>query len=323
MKVTALARIPVIAALLTPYCLGLSQGVGQVLEGKVIPTKLAVKDLPEKFYPVKISTNSNSITDFVMMMAIGTRGIMTDPNMIGLSWTDGSTTTIEGGKYLVTYQLDTSGTTGTTFPPEAIAPPSLKLVLVKTDSITTFAMEPSITRNDLMNLVPQDAPMPGEAAPTAPPPAPVGSYQAGPIPATAKTQALNNMKQLALGAMIYTADWDDVMPWPQSTAGIQEVTAPYLKNDSLWTSLNPNGGKILFNMALGGVSLVDVPDPANTVLYYDSNAWPGGQRLVGFTDGHCKFVTEPVWRDIKKTLTARYKKTAKKPLPRNLGLDRL
>lgn len=85
--------------------------------------------------------------------------------------------------------------------------------------------------------------------------------------------AISNAKQVALAALIYATDHDDVLP---SNLGI-ELLEPYAKNGSIFDG---------FVFVYGGGNLSKVADPANTVLGYSEG--PGG-RAVAYLDGHVKW----------------------------------
>jgi hypothetical protein len=116
-----------------------------------------------------------------------------------------------------------------------------------------------------------------------------------PNPAAAITRTLSNAKQVAVGMMLYSNDYDDLFPHAQSTAQAQEEVYPYLKNASLWKSDNPNGGRLLYNTTLSGVSQTQLPFPAETLLIWDEMPWPDGRRVVAYADGHAKIVTADEW----------------------------
>lgn len=325
MKVLPLTRIPVVLSLLAPYTLTFGQGVRQLLEGNSSPRQtLAIKDLPEAYKAVRIQSGSpDTVSTMTQLFAfgMGANPAAAMLQMGDVSWTDGSTVQLDGSPFLVTYKLD--------LPPKAISKmmvpggasgsdssaPTLKLVLVRVSAVSSLSMEPSITKESLLHAMEPILEGPADVIP-----APAAQAVGAPRSASAQTEALNNVKQCALGTMMYVADYDDVYPWPQSTRAVHEVVRPYLKNDNIWNSLNPKGGQILFNMALGGVSSQDIPSPAETVLYYDSMAWPDGRRVVAYADGHAKLIKETDWQVLKKTLGLKLKKTAKKPLPASLGL---
>lgn len=111
-----------------------------------------------------------------------------------------------------------------------------------------------------------------------------------------QTAGLSNVKQVALGVIIYSGDSDDVYPFANSTAEAQKVISPYLKNDSLWKS--PNGGRILYNTALSGTSATALEAPAETLLVWEEKPYPDGKRAVGYADGHAMRRDEPEWAQI-------------------------
>jgi hypothetical protein len=85
-----------------------------------------------------------------------------------------------------------------------------------------------------------------------------------------KAVAISDAKQVALAALMYAADYDDVLP--ANLGG--ELLEPYLKNGSIFDG---------FVFVFGGGDLKKVADPANTVLGYKDG--PGG-RAVAYLDGH-------------------------------------
>ena len=136
-----------------------------------------------------------------------------------------------------------------------------------------------------------------------------------------QTRTLSNGKQLGLGLHLYCADFDDILPWPQSIITMKGVTYPYIKNKSIWTTYNPAKSQFLFNSALGGVSMNSVQDPVGTPLYYESKPWPDGRRIVVYVDGHARIESADAWATISKKLKGKWKRAAAKPLPKNHGKD--
>lgn len=126
-----------------------------------------------------------------------------------------------------------------------------------------------------------------------------------------KAQALSKIKQLALGIMIYAADYDDVYPSAQSTGAVKKLVLPYAKDNALWKSLNPNGGRILVNMGVCGVALANIPEPARWPLLFDERAWPDGDHLVAFTDGHGKWIAAREWPSVQPFFTKKLKRVGK------------
>ena len=126
----------------------------------------------------------------------------------------------------------------------------------------------------------------------------------------------SHVKQAGLAVLMYTNDYDDVLPSAQSTGGVIEVTLPYTKDPSVWWPVD--GGRFLFNMAVAGATATSIAEPASTVAIYGDTRASDGKLDVGFTDGHAKRLSWADWADAQKTLHLKLKKDAK-PLPASLG----
>ena len=109
----------------------------------------------------------------------------------------------------------------------------------------------------------------------------------------AKLQAMNKAKQIGVALMIYSADYDDMLPL---NTDWQNSVDPYLKNRDML-----NG----FNYILNGNDLTKLDNPQNTML--GSFDTPYGRAVV-YADGHVKWepgssiqaVVIPVVGDDKK-----------------------
>lgn len=325
MRFFSIARFAVLAATIAPSTAALAQGltISDVVNGKY-PVKMAVSDMPDTYRAAKIISAGpvpDPISALMPMMMLNNGGIGAPSfeliKILDESWTDGTVVVLDGQRFLVTYRLDGSiidilrqnavhsGAVGG--PPPTPISQSLRLLLVKVDGIQSIAPDPDLTKQKLLEFLGPVA-TPGEHASAAP----VGQ-------AASQSATVSNLKQIALGTIMYTADYDDIYPWPQSTKAIKYVTAPYIKNDQIWTTFNPNGGQFLFNMALGGSTDQALDNPGETVLFYEGKAWPNGTRVVAYADGHVKVEGPEQWARVSKTLTAKYPKTAKRPLPLNYG----
>ncbi len=117
-----------------------------------------------------------------------------------------------------------------------------------------------------------------------------------------KTAQLSNIKQISVGQMIYISDYDDVLPNPPDTNTVANVTFPYIKNIKIWESQNPNGGHFEFNLNLAGINMGKIPNPAETVLFYENTAWPDGSRVVAYADAHCKVLTAEAWKVVEQKM---------------------
>ncbi len=126
-----------------------------------------------------------------------------------------------------------------------------------------------------------------------------------------KVATISNIKQIDIGLIMWSSDHDDVFPYITKSAQVSKLVLPYTKNEKLFKTYNPNGGQFEMNMSLAGVKATDIKDPANTILLYDSKAWPGNMHCVAYADGHGKFVTEEVWKKIAGSLKLKLPKHGK------------
>lgn len=109
------------------------------------------------------------------------------------------------------------------------------------------------------------------------------------------TQCLSNIKQLALGTIMFQADSDDA--FKVNNRNWSTKIMPYLRNKELFhCSLDPKGTtSYSFNDKLSGIKGDKVKDPSMTVLAYEGkngtlNFRHDGRAAVAFVDGHAKLV---------------------------------
>jgi len=101
-----------------------------------------------------------------------------------------------------------------------------------------------------------------------------------------KAQTLQNAKQIALGVLMYTMDYDEVLP---PATGVEGIIAPYLRSSDVFN--NPTTGAPGFRFVLpGGGPMGKIEKPAATVLGYLEG--PGGRAVI-YVDGHV------TWEDAK------------------------
>jgi prepilin-type processing-associated H-X9-DG protein len=340
---------PVLAASLAlPYVSGIAQDITypELVKGEKLAATMNAADLPDDFKAVKLKvTGESGFSDifsgpYGMLMAFsgGMRSSggndaaqMEFVSMLELSWTKGETVHVLSAdaatakaagvakpgtddEYLVTYkaelglpQLMSLSSGGKQMP--AV----LKLSLVKLTSISSITPAPDVTKERLVKAFESTASFASSGSMVAE--KTVAVEEPGTQPADAKqTAQISNGKQIALGTIMYCSDYDDILPYVNSVVTVKEVTAPYMRNNDLWKSLNP-ASEWRFNMCVGGVSMTDIPEPADTPLFYESAPWPDGRRVVAFCDGHVKLVDGATWDGMAKYLKLKLKRTAKQPLP--------
>jgi hypothetical protein len=135
---------------------------------------------------------------------------------------------------------------------------------------------------------------------------------------SSKKACINNVKQLALGCVVYSIDHDDLMPpaatWVDSIRSTlhdegHEDLFGLACGDAVWTGpprQKPIGYGYAMNRFLDRASTANLEEPASMHLIYDSSnlsrnaneylpAFPDPPRhhgyvVVGFADGHAKAV---------------------------------
>jgi prepilin-type N-terminal cleavage/methylation domain-containing protein/prepilin-type processing-associated H-X9-DG protein len=118
-----------------------------------------------------------------------------------------------------------------------------------------------------------------------------------------KSNCLSNIKQISLGILMYTQDYDEEMPHEKQ---YQELIFPYLKNNKIYrctlvTGSSENQGYALESRLLGK-NLPEIKDFENRPLLWDSwnlekNATDSGISFaarhygygnIAFADGHAR-----------------------------------
>ncbi|HWA82686.1 MAG TPA: hypothetical protein VG820_04600, partial [Fimbriimonadaceae bacterium] len=93
-----------------------------------------------------------------------------------------------------------------------------------------------------------------------------------------KAMAMSNAKQVGLATIMYSGDYDDMLPVHGSD--FSDILGPYAKNSSIFDG---------FTYTYSGKSFSDMKDPSKTELGY--TAGPGGRAVI-FGDGHVEWVPD-------------------------------
>ncbi|HVT14301.1 MAG TPA: hypothetical protein VHE55_18705 [Fimbriimonadaceae bacterium] len=294
-----LTRVRLVAVwiLCLPYVMAGAQGISGLIKSPPVPETMAIKDMPADFKAVDIQTTASDFAGAMQMSMFSMAGSGAGNSfemyqLFQTSWTNGQTINSDAGEFLVTYKLGFTPPSEGSYAPKMAS--ELRLSLIRKDSIIGISPRNDLKRERLLEMMSPEA-------------------QTARQTENSRTAALSNMKQLALGMIMYSSDYDDVVPYVQDSKSALAVTMPYLKNGQLTKSLNP-GSRILMNMAIAGVEMTAIEAPAETVLYYDEKPWPDGSRLVAFMDGHVKFVEPEAWAKAEATLHLKIKRKTK-PLP--------
>lgn len=324
-------RIAAAAVLFVPYAAYAVQELSfqDLINGGRLPQKISSTAIPDGFKAIRIKASGAGGGGFFDMMGgtmfamLGAMGgamgganaeqaqVMGLMSMVDVSWTNGQTATLAGQTYLVTYKADIGPAELASKTPPKFS--ELKLTLVRTDSIQSITPDPDISRETFAKVLSSLA--------TAGSMGGGGSSGAPEAASGEKAPGLSNAKQLALGFIMYTADWDDVAPYVQDTNAAYFVTYPYIKDKSVVQTHNPEGSFFRLNMSVAGIDMSALENPEATPLYYDSKPWPDGTRIVAFTDGHVRVIAPDEWNRLQRNLKLNLPRKAKRPLPAHWGKE--
>jgi prepilin-type processing-associated H-X9-DG protein len=106
---------------------------------------------------------------------------------------------------------------------------------------------------------------------------------------------LSNVKQIALGTLMYVQDYDEILP--RRGTSYKKLIMPYIKNEQIFTcpSDKPGTQSYTLNEQLLGVAETRIGKPAETVLIYEGKQGQldfkhDGKASVAFADGHAKLI---------------------------------
>ena len=310
MKTRQVQGIVFVSLLLMPFVVSAAQtGRIDLKQLRKLPQSISISELTDEYSAIRIGPRAYDGS--VQLSQIMTRrfsGISGESQIdmyryYDVVWTTGDVVKLGNDGYLVTYGFDEVEMSAQQMRPNSRrVEPRLSLNLVKLDGIKSIAPYTDLTPARFKKIF--------ESI----------NKEEKIEPVSDQTQALSKVKQLTIAMMMYVTDYDDLTPYAQATVAVEYVTWPYVKNISIWKTGNPEGSRFYFNMAVAGVKLSDVENPANIVMFYESRAWPDGRRILSFCDGHAKIVTENEWQKYKLTLKLKFKKSAK-PLPAYYGIN--
>jgi hypothetical protein len=128
-------------------------------------------------------------------------------------------------------------------------------------------------------------------------------------------QSLSHIKQIGIALMMYTQDYDEVLPPMQSTKQLKPFLYPYLKSNSVWLLPYYDNVSYAINPKLSQKSLAEFESPSETIWLYEPFAPYNNEiRAVSFLDGHAKGVQKSTWSN--------WEAEGKMPLPANFHMPR-
>jgi hypothetical protein len=252
------------------------------LSAETLPQVLPIEKAPKDLIPVSFETGSgwNGIYNQAILAASSTQDASQKymAQMLIVHWV--SNDELKGnGTFIRCYKF---------FPNTGQKTLSLRLTYVRRDVVTSITPMPDYSIEEIQKNIGR-----------------------GIIAQPELTVHISNLKQIATATMIYLSDADDIFPYVQSTRSLWNALGPYMRNAEMTKTKNPNGGQILFNMSLAGVSLSDVNEPAKVPMFFDSVAWPDGRYCVAFADTLVKWVNQEQWEALKPLLKLKLKRNGK------------
>ena len=269
--------------------------------GSTMATSYTIESLPNDFVAAEMTTNRDNLQMLFQMSGVGR--IVSPPNdgqpaafssdvllqLTDVIWAS-KQQYMDNSEFLIGYKLETGRALMRQNP---IIPSELafRIIYVRRQSIISFS--------PVVEFSPANLRLMATKAPR------VEARQVD------RTLTLSNLKQIGTGAALLLSDNNNIFPNVQSTKQLFEFMMPYLRNKEVFKTKNPMGGEFRFNMSLAGVSASDIETPAETPLFFESQAWPDGRRCVCYTDTHAKFVTEDEWKKMQPMLKLKLKRHGK------------
>lgn len=116
---------------------------------------------------------------------------------------------------------------------------------------------------------------------------------------TSSVVAMQRLKGVAIGVLIYATDSDDVFPLSD---GFDDAIFPYVKKKEFFESPHADGGRIEYNSRLAGVSTTRIysDDSDHVPMLRFPNEWVGKGHAVAFVDGSGRFVPDDKWQSLEQ-----------------------
>jgi prepilin-type processing-associated H-X9-DG protein len=120
------------------------------------------------------------------------------------------------------------------------------------------------------------------------------------------TSSISNLKQIALGMLMYAQDYDERLPPMASLPQLKKAIYPYTKNEQLFQCPIP-GSAYTTNPAASKLPAAAIESPAQFILVYESKPDSSGTRGIAFADGHVQRVRETAWAEVWERGKAPYR----------------
>ena len=112
-----------------------------------------------------------------------------------------------------------------------------------------------------------------------------------------RTAALDNLHKLNLALLMYSQDYDEIMP-TSNQSKIQSLLMPYTGDSSVFT--DPiNSKPFQWNTWLSGQSMAQFTDFSKIATFYDQDSSLASNRPIVLLNGTAKSVTDSEWQALK------------------------
>lgn len=265
-----------------------SNAIKSLLSGKSAPLSYKLKDLGHEWSSMKIGQTSNQQDYMQMVSSLFSGG--------GVFYTRGEIVKVGEAGYLVAYsapskKMDMAAMMAANRPDANMFKPE-KLTA---DTTLTLSLLNAATLSNLNEIHPfdLDEELKRNEAEVNPPK--VVDEKASRI------TSMSNLKQAALGAMMYIQDYDEVIPPLKSPEKFRSLLQPYVKNEEIFFVPGSEPKQpYLANASLSYHPLRDIANPAETVLFYAPKPDAQGLRVTAFADGHVKATPEADFQRLLK-----------------------
>lgn len=267
-----------------------------VMSGKAMPLTVKLDDIGDAYQAVELTiTGSSGDAGAGIMGAM--MGIMmgaTNPyaDVMSKHWTTGETITVGGQTYLVTYKakVNPDAQSMTEDMPKFNTSDDLRLTLVLSSSIASFSPT-GIGKAKAIELRNQPPDLGGLLGGLG------GLTQPDEEPeAELPPKAESYKRAVALGKAIRSyADIMEKYPEPEDAEDLVYIVD---MDGTVGQTVNPNGGAFVMNPKLRGLAPVEGKRP----MFYETEAWPDGSRLVGYTDGTVEEVEAKAWAALARSM---------------------
>jgi prepilin-type processing-associated H-X9-DG protein len=100
-------------------------------------------------------------------------------------------------------------------------------------------------------------------------------------------QDAGNLKQIGLGVLQYTQDYDEFFPNFRSESAVEAAVGPYIQQPLIF--VNPATGlNYAYNTNMSGIALAQIDSPSELWMARDRTANPDGSVNTLYADGHVK-----------------------------------